>query len=359
MTPSLLEAFWADPTHRPQWTAREWEAVLGQARQSRLLGRLAACFLEQGWMPPVCQGPFLHLESGLRLTERQQHEVRWEVSRIAHALRHQTTPVVLLKGAAYLMADLPPAHGRLFSDVDLLVPRDQMERVESAMFAAGWMSQERDAYNQRYYRQWMHEVPPMRHVQRNTYIDIHHTITPPTSRFSVDGARLLARIEPVPGYANLYVLAPVDMVLHSAVHLFTEGEFYAGLRDLLDLRDLLRHCARKADFWDALLERASELRLGTPLFHALFHLERLFGAEAPAHVRRRVSELGPGRLSRRWMIWALSLALRPAHPSCALPWTALARWLLYVRSHSVRMPLRLVLPHLLRKAWMRYFSESP
>jgi len=356
VSPSLLESFWADPHRCPQWTAREWEAVLGQARQSRLLGRLAVHFDEQGWLPPVSHGPFLHLESGLRLTQRQQHEVRWEVSRIAHALRHVATPVVLLKGTAYLMADLPPARGRLFSDVDLLVPRQQIAMVESAMFAAGWISQERGAYNQRYYRQWMHEIPPMKHVQRNTYIDIHHTITPPTSRFNVDGARLLEGIEPVPGYANVYVLAPVDMVLHSAVHLFTEGAFYAGLRDLLDLRDLLLHFAQQAGFWDALLARAEALRLGIPLYHALFHLERLFGTLAPAQVSRRVSALGPGRWSRRWMAWALSLALRPAHPSCARPWTALTRWLLYVRSHTLRMPLRLVIPHLVRKAWMRQFS---
>ena len=33
----------------------------------------------------------------------------------------------------------------------------------------------------------------LRHVQRNTVIDLHHTIAPPTSRFRVNGARLLAR----------------------------------------------------------------------------------------------------------------------------------------------------------------------
>ena len=358
MTPSLLETFWAQPMMPPQWSGAEWEAVLGQARVSRLLGRLAAHFADRGWIPDDHTGPYLHLESGLRLTERQQHEVRWEVSRIAHALRNHTVPVVLLKGAAYLMADLPAARGRLFSDIDLLVPHPSIDAVESALFAAGWISDERDAYNQRYYRQWMHEIPPLRHVQRNTYIDLHHTVTPPTSRFHVDGARLLAHIVPVAGYSNIFVLAPVDMVLHSAVHLFTEGEFYAGLRDLLDLNDLLHHFEQQAGFWDALIERAAELGLGIPLFHTLYHLQRLLGTSAPAHLSQRIASMGPSIWSRGFMAWALGLALRPAHPSCEAPWSGLARWLLYVRSHTLRMPLRLALPHLLRKAWMRHFPEK-
>jgi hypothetical protein len=49
----------------------------------------------------------------------------------------------------------------------------------------------------------------------------------------------------------------------------------------------------------------------------------------------------------------LKRALRPDHPDCDTPGTRLARWLLYVRSHLLRMPWRQVLPHLLRKAWMR------
>lgn len=358
MMPSLLEVFWAQPDQLPQWSNAQWEAVLGQARQSRLLGRLAAHFEDKGWMPQERTGPYLHLESGLRLTERQQHEVRWEVNRIAHALQEKNVPVVLLKGAAYLMAGLPAARGRLFSDVDLLVPKDQVQTVESAMFAAGWISDERDAYNQRYYREWMHEIPPLRHIQRNTFIDIHHTITPPVSRFNVDGALLLDRIQPIPGYQNIYVLAPVDMVLHSAVHLFTEGEFYAGLRDLLDLNDLVLHFGQRSDFWTGLLDRADELGLGIPLFHALHHLQRLFGTQLPATLRGRIHSMGPGRLSRGFMNWSLDLALRPAHPNCDRPLTGLARWLLYVRSHALRMPFKLVIPHLVRKAWMQRFAEE-
>jgi hypothetical protein len=191
-------------------------------------------------------------------------------------------------------------------------------------------------------------------------IDLHHTIAPPTSRFKVDGAELLKQIRPIAGCDGVYTLAPTDMVLHSAVHLFQEGEFDRGLRDLLDLLDLLRHFEREegAEFWPALLARARVLGLQVPLHHALFHLERLLGLSMPAALAADVDSLRPHGLGRAAMARLLDLALRPNHPSCDTRWTGLARWLLYVRSHYLRMPPYLVVVHLTRKAWMRRFPKA-
>lgn len=354
----LLSGIWAQENKQPQFSLQEWEIVLGQARQSRLLGRLAQHHNAHNWLSKVPANPRLYLEGALRLVDRQHHQVQWEVDCIRRALKHLKCPIVMLKGAAYFVADLPPRDGRLFSDIDIMVPRNRLPEVEGALFRAGWISQERDVYNQRYYRQWMHEIPPLTHVQRQTVIDVHHTITPPTSRFKVDGRQLLDHIQPIDDAGELFILAPADMVLHSAVHLFQEGEFDHGLRDLLDLKDLLQHFQQRSDFWSVLFDRANELGLQIPLFHALFHIQRLFGLSAPNEWAARIEQLGPRAPARMVMAWLLALALKPDHPSCHTRCTGIARWLLYVRSHALRMPLHLVIPHLVRKAWMRRFPDE-
>lgn len=358
MTPDLLSSVWAQADRQLQLTPLQWETLLGQARQSRLLGRLAQHYAAQNWLSTVPAQPRLYLEGALRLIDRQHHQVQWEVDCIRRALKHVDCPVVMLKGAAYFVAKLPPRHGRLFSDIDIMVPRARLAEIEGALFRAGWISDERDPYNQRYYREWMHEIPPLTHVLRRTVIDVHHTITPPTSRYKVDGALLLNRKAAVDGMAELFVLAPEDMVLHSAVHLFQEGEFDHGLRDLLDLKDLLAYFGRQPAFWSRLFERADELDLGIPLYHALLHIRRLFGMGAPSEWSARIQRLAPPAPARVVMAWLLGLALRPQHPSCDTRWTGLARWLLYVRSHALRMPLHLVVPHLVRKAWMAKFPDK-
>ena len=354
----LLTGVWQNPQDLLSLTVRQWELLLCQARQARLIARLAQHCIEQQVVEAIPAGAWRHLDGALNWVRRQHQEVQWEVDCIQRALADVATPVVLLKGAAYVLAGLPPGRARLFADIDILLRPDVLTNAEDSLFAAGWISEERDAYNDRYYRQWMHEIPPMKHVQRQTVIDVHHTITPPTSRFKVDGAKLLERIVPVDAQRRLFVLAPTDMVLHSAVHLFQEGEFSHGLRDLLDLKDLLQHFEKQPDFWSGLFNRAEALGLQIPLFHALFHIQRLFAVSVPAMWTDRVAQLSPPAPARVAMAWLLGLALRPDHPSCNTRWTGLARWLLYVRSHALRMPLYLVVPHLVRKTWMRLMPEK-
>lgn len=358
MSGDRLSRIWAHPEQMPTYSLAEWEVVLGQALHARLLARLAQHFNDRNWLSEVPLQPRQYLEGALRLADRQYREVQWEVDCIRRAVMAVDTPVVLLKGAAYVIAGLPTGSGRLFSDIDILVRREVLNEVEDALFRRGWISEEHDAYNNRYYRQWMHEIPPMTHVQRNTVIDVHHTITPPTSRFKVQAARLFDRIVPVDDTHTVFVLSPTDMVLHSAVHLLQEGEFSHGLRDLLDLNDLLVHFGRDPGFWNALFARAEELGLGEPLFHALHHTRRLFGTDAPQEFSHQLRHLQPGWMARRIMSALLNVALQPHHPSCDGPFRDLALWLLYVRSHYLRMPWYLVIPHLTRKAFMRRFPEK-
>jgi hypothetical protein len=358
MSADRLSAIWKYPDRMPVFGLPEWEVVLGQAMQARLMARLAQHLVDHDWLSRVPAQPRQYLEGALRLADRQHHEVQWEVACIQRALSGIGSPIVLLKGAAYLIAGLPPARGRLFSDIDIMVRSDLIGEVEGALFQHGWISEERDAYNQRYYREWMHEIPPMKHVQRGTVIDVHHTIAPPTSRFKVGGACLLARAMAIEGWAGVYTLAPQDMVLHSAVHLFQEGEFSHGLRDLLDINDLLLLFGAQAGFWSALFARAGDLGLGEPLFHALHHAQRLFGTRIPPDSVRALQHIRPNWITRRLMSALLTRALQPMHPSCAGALNDFARWLLYVRSHYLRMPWYLIVPHLIRKAWMRYFPDG-
>ena len=48
--------------------------------------------------------------------------MRREVGHIRQALANLPAPPVLLKGAAYVVAELPNATGRRFGDIDILVP---------------------------------------------------------------------------------------------------------------------------------------------------------------------------------------------------------------------------------------------
>ncbi|MEK8048645.1 nucleotidyltransferase family protein [Ideonella sp. DXS22W] len=358
--PEALVKLLRSDTVLSQLHASDWANLLGQARSALLMARVANCLSERELLGEVPERPRSYLVRSAEVADRHQHAVRWELAQIQHALKRLSGPVLVLKGCAYIALKLPASRGRTVSDIDVLVPKVQVGSAESALLAAGWIPQERDLYNQRYYRKWMHEIPPLTHVKRGTVIDLHHTITAPTSSFAVDGARLIEASRPIdPADPQWRVLQPVDMVLHSAVHLFQEGEFEHGLRDLLDMDWLLQHFEKVEDgFWPQLLARAGELKLQVPLHHALHHIERLFGRRVPDGHRAAVVALAPAWPQRVAMAWLLTRALRPHHPSAEQGGEALARALLYVRSHWLRMPLHLLVPHLVRKAWMRHFPAT-
>ena len=228
-----------------------------------------------------------------------------------------------------------------------------MNEVESALLFHGWAGVYTDPYDQRYYREWMHELPPVRHIERQAVLDVHHTILPLTARLRPDADLLRAAATAIPDHPGLKVLAPADMILHAAVHLFYDGDFARGLRDLVDMDALLLHFGTDAEFWPMLLTRARTHDVVRPLFYALYYSATVLGTRLPTEFLKEVrAAANPGRFNLRAMDWLLVRGLRPDHVSCALPGSRLARQLLYVRSHWLRMPPLPLARHLFHKAFI-------
>ena len=157
---------------------------------------------------------------------------------------------------------------------------------------------------------------------------------------------------PAAGEERVFTFSPADMVLHSATHLFHEGEFDNGLRDLVDLDGLLRHFGREPSFWTGLVPRARAVGLARPLYYALRYASAMLETPVPALVIAEAQAGAPAGALRPLLDFCFRRALRATHASCADGWTPLARKLLYVRSHWLRMPLPLLAVHLARKAFV-------
>jgi hypothetical protein len=334
----------------------ELDRLFRQARRAGVLCRLAVHARGAGVVEELPESARDHLASALPVAAQHERVIRWEVGRIRRALRATGSPIILLKGAAYVMAELPPRLGRLVSDIDILVPKSKLAEVEQALLHAGWEAIKLDPYDQRYYRTWMHELPPLRHRDRLSVVDVHHSILPETARLKPDAAKLIAAARTI-AEPELMVLSPPDMVLHGATHLFQDGDLAGGLRDLIDLDDLLRHFgASEAGFWNDLAPRARELDLQRPLFYALRFAKRLLGTPIPDEVEQAARVGQPSAPVLALMDALVRRALLRDLDQPAPRAAGGARWLLYVRSQWLRMPPALLGQHLARKA-LRRFTE--
>ncbi len=348
-----------EPQLTASWPGAVWSTVVQQARKAGLLARLAHQVKDRVGQAPWPAAAAGHFEAALRVSRAQQVEIQRELVFVQDALKGFDAPVVLLKGAAYVMAELPAASGRVFGDIDFLVPKGHLAQAETQLMLAGWMSSHQSAYDQRYYRQWMQELPPLQNVHRGTVLDVHHAILPETARIRPEPAKLFEHLVPVTGHAGLYVLGPEEMVLHSMTHLFFNDDTNYALRDLSDLDLLIRHFSNDSDFFGRLIARAGDLNLTRPLYYGLRLTSRLLGTPVPLDSLQKTAHFAPSALLAPLMNAIWDRALRSRDPSADLPGTWAALSVLYVRGHWLRMPPVMLAKHLTIKALHLYEKEEP
>jgi hypothetical protein len=341
-----------DPAALPKLDLPAWEEVVRFARRNAVLAYLAQRLEAAGALDSVPAQPRAALVSARVGARRFAQLARWELDQVARVLAPLGIAMIALKGAAYVLRRMPHADTRLLADIDVMVPRARLTEAEAALMAAGWEGTKLHPYDQRYYREWSHELPPLHFPGRRIGLDVHHTICPPVSRLRPDPQAFWARATPA-GDAGVMVLAPPDAFLHAAVHLFFDSDFDGRFRDLVDLHEMAVGFGADPAFWPDVLARAELLGLGRPLHYTLALLVRILATPIPADVGRATARYAAAAPVDATMLRMLDAVLRPVDPHAWPRPHRLKLWLLYVRSHWLRMPAHLLIPHLLRKSLRR------
>jgi len=310
----LLDSL-ADPEGCAALGLDRWDLLVRTARSSKLLGTLAARIQAAGVLDRIAEPAARHLEAATNEAKYLRQMSLRQLALVGELLRPLNLRLVALKGSAYILAELRCAEGRMPRDIDLMVERHRLDDVERALLAAGWEFTKNDEYDQRYYREWSHELPPMRAAALPLELDLHHSILPPIGRLKPDAGRLVADSIEVPG-SPFRVLRPADQVLHAAVHLFQDSDCVGKLRDLVDIDGLIRHFSATGGerFWRELAESTAAHGLGRPLGYALAFGRAWLDTPVPHEGWREVQACRPPALTRSLMASLAARVLPPPHP---------------------------------------------
>jgi len=303
--------------------------LLEFADAHHVLGQLAVT-----WLDSATGKTAEVLENGLFRAMFDHQMLRFEMDRLERALLGSGISPVILKGGAYVATGSKAGLGRRVSDLDILVSKDQLEEVELLLKQADWEFESGvdNAYDSGYYRKYMHELPPLRHKKRRTLIDVHHKLVPQTSRYNINSDLMIEAAKRLPG-TRLRTFTAVDQFIHSAVHSFADGAFDTPTRSVLELYLLFSELSSAER--GNLGQRAKEVGASRPVSVALWILAESKGEKPAEDVRRALS----GNLVK----YAFKRKLQ--HPDA----NHLAKLLLFVRSHLIRMPLHLLAAHSIRK----------
>lgn len=324
-------------------TSEAWSLMFSEARQAGVLSRLGSTLCQshatEKYLPERLRQ---HVSAAAIQVDAFRRDVHRELAHIQSALSGLQTPVLLLKGASYVLLELPAATGRIFSDIDILVSKPHVGSAEANLMLGGWSTGKLDPYDQRYYREWSHEIPPMTHLRRGTTIDLHHSLVMPTCRIRIDSERMVKDAFPVDTNGFWLRLKDEDMLLHAASHLMLNSEFDRALRDLWDIDLLFRHFKSISNsFFEKLIDRSEQVGLTKIIRQALFLANHFFQTPVPEKFISNQDD---------FFLNLMICASSTRHPETRSGWLKISCALLMYREMYLRLPNRLLALHLAHKA---------
>lgn len=340
----ILDVF-RKPQSIENFGVKEWQTLLAQGYANNMMARITFWFKQHDIFDHIPSSIQWHFDAAWHYYLAYKDGVLKECAAIQSATAMGATPVVFLKGTAYLLQDLVVAQGRLFSDVDILTSRSELTQTEQFLLWNGWQHLEKSEYDQSYYRAWMHELPPFVHLARGTTLDLHHNIVPPISGRSPDITAFPIAQGEIDGL-TFSTFSPAAMTLHSIVHLFFEEDFSKGFRDLNDIHLLFFEFGSSQDFWQELLSQAEQHNFMKEVALACYFSEYFFHSTIPPDVRIALSNvISPADMFLNRLIFKRLLAPKDGitKPAQVFVFAGL------LRGHLRKMPLPILIRHTAHK----------
>ena len=257
-----------------------------------------------------------------------------ELARLLKSFEREHIPVIALKGP--VLAETLYVHPALrpYTDLDLLICRENVERVDDLLQRLGYR---RVADEHSFRFDVAYDQATLYASPSGVHVDLHWSLlSEPRYSWNEREAQAIwdrtVRIR-VAGEEALG-LCPEDLLLYLAVHLAVHHSL-AGLLWYYDLFLILERRAGTLD-WPALNARASRWRVRTAVYFVLQEVERLFGVRAPAAVMAGLEPRGPRAAAMAWL-------LRHRAPSQRRAAEHVISLLLVDRGRDLLKPLRRVL----------------
>ena len=347
---STLVSLLLDPSLGLKYETEVWQSAILVLREAKLLASLYHLAVKDDVFEQYPEYVRRHLYSAQVYAFRQYKQICYESAQLQALFTSIGVDAVFLKGANYALRGSRNSYGRICADIDILIPKAELAKCESLLKQKHWQSEKISKYDEKYYRQWAHEIPPLFHPLRGTVVDIHHNIYLPVSGRSPNIALFMQDLEILP--EGTAVLAGPQTVLHSIIHLLMNEDFSSSLRDLFDIYLLLTEYADE-DFWVTLTQLAKDAGFLEEFYFCLVALSTIFNIQYPLSVQRYMAGHKPSWLSTFWAKQVFIHAIIPAHPLVSRGKQKIARGLVYLRGHWIKMPLPILLTHFVVKAGIK------
>jgi hypothetical protein len=275
-----------DPSRLAQLRSAEWDLLMDLAAKQRVKALLYHSLHQRGITAALPAEVVDALRNRYLRTATRGLLLQGELRRMSAVLEAERVPVIALKGVVLASSVYKNIALREMNDIDIMVPREQMQRAWDALATIGYLPLTASSVEIAMTRH--HHAAPLVKINR-ALVELHWTLTQPGERWSIDPAELWERSEPVDGAgAHLRTLAPEDLLLYLCQHTSYHHHFTFGLRPSCDIAQSIAHYGLALN-WEVLIERAVQWQWERGVLLALRIAHDLVGARVPEEVLRRLA----------------------------------------------------------------------
>lgn len=241
----------------------------------------AVCDLFLAHHLQVLAEPFLPAEArtlgfleGVASSRERTAFLLLELERILPAVTWSACRPVVLKGAALSLQNYPRPDQRWFLDLDILVPRGQVDEVCRRLEAVGYRPYAGGRDPLFYERHHLHR---MLLGPQGSCVEVHWDLTLPASLYGFDVAGVFNRAREHPiGRQTMLTASPVDQVLHLAYQNIADG--FVDLKRVCDLELLVRGLTPEEKLY--LVKESLRTQMSGALWLSLHMVKQLLGTDA-------------------------------------------------------------------------------
>ena len=319
--PEMLELLGRLLAGNPPGAEIDWERILPLARRHGVLPlfywQLTRRPASGDWDVTVPGEVHELLRRNFYAAAARAMVAKRQLAQVLQALAEAGVSTLVVKGAA-IGAHYPDPALRSYGDLDVVVPRYQLEQAATALAKIGYRGSDQ--------RQWRLDrhfhLSPLHSEDGRLTVEVHWQLARPKQPWILPMEELWARAIPwsVAGQPTLRLEA-VDTVLYLSLHTLVHHLARLGLRPLCDLKQVIEDWGPPE--WEALVRRAVEYRLTRAVYLMLRLTEQILQVTVPAQVKER---LGPGLEEPPLTEWMAGFLASDSPSAPHMPATAVRAW---------------------------------
>ena len=285
-----------EPTGVGELSNADWDDLLRTSARHGVAPLLYHRLSTSRTGAPIPEEVMLSLRNSYLQSAARNMKLYHELGKVLGKLRQDDIPVIALKGAHLAEIVYGNIALRPMGDVDLLVRKEDLGRVEEILLGMGYLPAE---CNRQISTDNCHFVYKL--AGKGLSVEVHWAFMPSNYRFEIDMDGVWERSRPcVLAGVEVSVLCPEDQLLylclHTSKHLFDD----MGLKPLYDISSVIRHYGEEMD-WNQVQSRCEQWGTEKSVYVALTLAGEIFGVTVPNDLMKAVQ---PVDLDERFMAFA-------------------------------------------------------